>query len=386
MSKRRIYLDHAAGTPVAPEVAKAMEGCIKDVFGNPSSIHREGVSAKTALKDAREKVAKVLSVKADEIVFTGSGSESINLAILGTVRASKIKNPHIITTAIEHKAVLETAHTLEKEGVSITYLPVDINGLVKVADVLRAVKPETVLVSIMYANNEIGTVEPIIKIGSILKEKFPNVYFHTDACQAGGMLPLSVERMRVDLLTLNGSKIYGPKGVGALFVRRGTKIEPIIYGGGQEHKLRAGTENVVGIVGFALALELAEKLRKKESKRLTLLRDYLIKRILTEIPDTELNGHPKERLPGNVNISFKGIPGEKLVLYLDAKGVAVGTGSACETANPKPSHVILALGKSKESALSTIRFSLGRSTTKKDLDYVMSILPGIVEKLRKAPM
>ncbi len=378
---KKIYLDHAATTPLDPQVLKAMLPYLKEKYGNPSSLYQKGIESKEAVNEARKKVAKVLGGHKEEIIFTGSGTESDNLALRGTTRAYKKKGNHIITSQIEHHAVLNTAKALEKEGYEVTYLKVDKEGLVSLEDLEKAIKKETILVSIMYANNEIGTIEPIAEIGKMTKEK--GIIFHTDACQAAGALPLDVHRLKVDLLTLNGSKIYGPKGTGVLYIRRGVKIDPIITGGSQERNLRAGTENVAGIVGLAKALEIAETKRKIESKRLIKLRDYLIKGILTKIPRVILNGSQDKRLPNNINVSILDVEGESLILYLDKYGIQTSTGSACTSVNLEPSHVLLALGLPYEYAHGSLRLTLGKNTAKKDLDYVLKVLPQIVKKLRE---
>lgn len=390
------YLDNAAATSLDKRVLKAMTPYFSDIPANPSSLHAPGQAANAALKRARKSIAEHLNGHEDEIIFCSGGTESDNLAVLGTISAAAkfIKTnhgadavPHVITTAIEHHAVLEPLLHLQKTGaIELSLIHPDKDGLAAVDDVLLAVKKTTVLISVMYANNEIGTLQPIADIGrGILKYRKQNnsayPYFHSDACQAAGYLDLNVEKLHVDLLTLNGGKIYGPKGTGLLFVRRGTKIGAQILGGGQEKGLRSGTENVPGIVGLAKALEIAQQERIKESTRLTVLRDRLIKGLL-KIPKSRLNGHPIIRLPNNVNISFMDIEGEAAMLYLDAKGIACSTGSACASTSLDPSHVILALGMSYEAAHGSLRFSLGRQTTREQVDRVIKYLPGIVERLR----
>lgn len=390
------YLDNAAATSLDKRVLKAMMPYFSDIPANPSSLHAPGQAADAALKQARKSIAEHLNGHEDEIIFCSGGTESDNLAVLGTISASAkfIKTnhgagvvPHVITTAIEHHAVLEPLLHLQKTGaIELSLINPDKDGLVAVDDVLLAVKKTTVLISVMYANNEIGTLQPIAEIGKgVLKYRKQNnsvyPYFHSDACQAAGYLDLNVEKLHVDLLTLNGGKIYGPKGTGLLFVRRGTKIGAQILGGGQEKGLRSGTENVPGIVGLAKALEIAQQERIKESARLTVLRDRLIKGLL-KIPKSRVNGHPIMRLPNNVNISFMDIEGEAAMLYLDAKGIACSTGSACASTSLDPSHVILALGMSYEAAHGSLRFSLGRQTTREQVDRVIKHLPGIVERLR----
>jgi cysteine desulfurase len=323
----------------------------------------------------------VLNVKPDEIIFTGSGTESDNLAILGAARAHKDKGQHIITSKIEHKAVLESTRVLKREGFDITYLNVNSKGIVDLEELRSALREDTILVSIMYANNEIGTIQPIKEISSILKEN-GDIIFHTDACQAAGYLNITPNSLGVDLLTLDGSKIYGPKGVGCLFKSGNIRLEPIIIGGAQENKLRAGTENTPLIVGFAEALKLVDEDRGSESNRLTELRDYFIKEVKDKIKNTELNGHAKKRLPNNINISFSDVEGESIVLMLDGVGIAASTGSACASSDLEPSYVLVASGVPKERAHESVRFSMGRGTTKKDIDYVLSELPGVIKKLR----
>lgn len=392
---KEIYLDHASTTYLDPRVAGAMRPYLESEYGNPSSLHRKGRRAKEAVENARQTIAEILNCLPEEIIFTGSGSEAINLALLGTARANKNKGKHLIASKIEHHAVLNALGALEKEGFEVTYLDVDKYGLVKDDDVKKAIRPDTILISIMYANNEIGTIEPVEEIGKIIKEYKANSsnpkpynlnpmpFFMTDACQAAGALELNVKKLGVDMLAINGSKIYGPKGVGCLYVRKGIRPMPLVYGGGQENNLRSGTENVPGIVGLAKALEIAEKEREAENARLAKLRDYFIGRILKEIPKTVLNGHKTKRLPNNINISFLDIEGESALLYLDEKGICISTGSACTSTSLEPSHVITALGRPYEYAHGSLRFTLGRKTTKKDLDYVLEHLPKVVEKLRR---
>lgn len=384
-----IYLDHAAATPLDPRVLEAMQPLFAHDFGNPSSFHTLGVRAKDAVSDAREMIASLLRAHADEILFTSGGTESNNLAISGVLKRWQGSGvPHVITSAIEHHAVLEPLIAMErKKEIMLTILGVDRTGMVSVEALANAFTPETALVSIMTANNEIGTIQPIAEIGrEILKWRkaqssvYP--YLHTDACQATGFLDLDVEKSHADLLTLNGSKMYGPKGVGALYVRRGIKLQPFFVGGSQERNVRPGTENVPGIVGLAKAFELAQADRERESERLTVLRDKLALGLLS-IPKTILNGHPIDRLPNSVNISFIDIEGEAAVLYLDAEGIMASTGSACASTSLDPSHVILATGLSYEAAHGSIRFTLGHSTTEADIDKVIAVMPGIVQRLRE---
>lgn len=384
---KQSYLDHAATTYVDERVLKTMLPYFTDVFANPSSFHTMGLRAKEAVTEARGTVAKILNAREDEVIFCSGGTESDNLAIYGATRAHATKGKHVITTAIEHHAVLETLiHMDRTKEVELTILPVDKYGAVSVEDLEKALRPDTVLVSVMMANNEIGTIQPIGDIGrAILKWRKSNAtpypYFHSDACQAAGSMDLDVEKLHVDLLTVNASKIYGPKGVGILYVRRGVKIEPLIRGGGQERNLRSGTENVPGIIGFATALKLAQDEKEQENARLTALRDTLTRELL-KIPKTRLNGHPTDRLPNSVNVSFLDIEGEAAVLYLDAEGIYVSTGSACASTSLDPSHVILATGVSYEAAHGSIRFTLGKRTTMEDIEHVLQVMPGVVEKLR----
>ncbi len=389
--KRKIYLDYAATTPTDARVVRAMQPFFHTIYGNPSSLYEDGRIAKEALGEARSSIATVLHARPEEIFFTGSGTESDALAILGVMRAYPGK--HMITDTIEHHAVLYNAELLEKEGFPVTYLPVDREGFVDAKKIESVIRSDTVLISIMYANNEIGTIQPIAEIGTLVrrirKERMASgsqvpIWLHTDACQAAGYLDLDVEALGVDLLTLNGSKIYGPKGMGVLYRRRGVKIAPLWMGGGQEQKLRSGTENIGGIVGIAKALEIAEAHKNTENKRLEKLRDYFIKEVFARIPKIVLNGPEGERrLSNNVNISILDIEGEAMLLYLDAYGIEASTGSACDSATLDPSHVILGIGRPYEFAHASMRFTLGRATTKKDLDQVLQVMPGIVEKLRK---
>lgn len=385
---KKVYLDYASTTYLDKEVLKAMKPYFEKIYANPSSIHQEGRKAKYALYQAREKIARILNCQPTEIIFTGSGTESCNLAILGIAENFSEKKGHIITSKIEHSAVLKPCQKLEKQGFKVTYLPVGREGIVKISDLEKAIQPDTFLVSIMYANNEIGTIQPISEIGKLIKKlnikllAQSKIYFHTDACQAAGFLNLDVKKLGVNLLTLNGSKIYGPKGIGMLYVGQETPIKPLILGGVQEEGKRAGTENLAGILGFAKALELAQKDRKKESKRLTKLRDYLIFGIEKKIPKVVLNGHREKRLPNNVNVSILDIEGEAVLLWLDKYGILASTGSACDSQSLEPSHVILALNRPYEFAHGSLRFSLGKKTNKKDIDYLLKALPKIAKRLR----
>ena len=377
----KIYLDYAATTPIDPKVLKAMLPYLKKEFGNPSSIYNFGQKALRAVDEARQVVANFLDCSASEIVFTGSATEADNLAIFGVIKATKISKPHIITSQIEHHAVLEPCHELEKQGVEVTYLPVDKEGLVRVTDVKKAIKENTVLVSIMYANNEIGTVQPIAEISKVVT---PKILFHTDAAQAVNYLDCDVKKLGVDLLTLSSHKIYGPKGAGALFVKKGTKISPLIYGGGHEAGLRSGTENVAGIVGLSQALkEIQDPKIKIQNIKTKHFRDKIIKTILKIIPDVRLNGSSLQRLPNNVNLSFKGAEGEAIVIALDQKGIAVSTGSACSSKTLELSHVLLALGLLEEEIHGSLRITLGRYTTQKEIEKFFKVLPPIIERLRK---
>ncbi len=380
MTEHNVYMDNSATTRMLPEVKTEMDKYLCDLYGNPGSFHSIGLVIKEALKDARQRTATLLNARPNEIIFTGGGTESINMAIKGLAYKYEGKKKHIITTTMEHHAVLETCEYLETKGFEVTYLKVDHHGMVDPQAVKEAIREDTFLVSIMYANNEVGTVQPIAEIGAICKEK--GVKFHTDACQASGYLSLDTTALNVDLFTLNGSKVYGPKGVGLLYVKTGTVLEPLIHGGGQENNRRSGTENIPGIMAFAKALEIAQAHKAEEVPRLSALRDKFIKGVLNTIPKTILNGHPTERLPNNVNVSFLDIEGEAILLYLDAQGVYASSGSACTSKTLDPSHVILAMGVPYEFAHGSIRFSLGNETTEADVDYVLSILPKIIENLR----
>jgi len=376
----RIYLDYAATTPTHPLVLKAMLPWFTDGFGNPSSIHSFGQEAKGAIEEAREKVAGLIRAKSEEIVFTGSGTEADNFAIKGVAYAKEHKGKHIITTTIEHHAVIEPCKFLEKRGFKVTYLPVDKDGLIDPGEVKKAITDETILISVMHANNEIGTIEPIEEIAKIANER--EICLHTDAVQTVGHLPINLDELKVDLLSISAHKFYGPKGVGALYIRKGTKIVPFMHGGEQEHRRRASTQNVPGIVGFGKACELAQRKMVQEKERLEALRDKLISGILDRIDHVRLNGHPTQRLPNNVNISLEFVEGESILLNLDLVGIAASTGSACSSSVLEASHVLLALGLPHESAHSSLRLTLGQETTGKDIDYVLEKLPQIVKKLR----
>lgn len=381
MSDRMIYLDHAATTPARTEVVEAMLPYFSQKYGNPSSIYSIGRESKKAIEEARETVAKVIGAQPREIFFTGSGTEADNWAIKGVAYANRQKGKHIITTAIEHHAVLHTCQYLESEGFEVTYLPVDTDGLVTAEQVKAAIRPDTILISIMFANNEIGTIQPIAEIGKIAREK--NIYFHTDAVQAMGNVNINVEELNVDLLSMSAHKFYGPKGIGALYARKGVKITSFIHGGAQERGRRASTENVAEIVGLAKALELAAANMEQYNRKLIALRDRTIEEIQKNIPFVKLNGHRTKRLPGNVNFSFEFIEGESLLLMLDMKGIAASSGSACTSGSLDPSHVLLAIGLPHETAHGSLRITFGDDNSEADVDYLMEVLPPIVQRLRE---
>jgi len=376
----RIYLDYAATTPCAPEVVAAMLPFFSDRFGNPASMHTFGQENKGAVEEARERIASFLGAAPGEIVFTSGGTESNNTAVKGVAYARRGKGNHIITSPIEHHAVLEPCHFLEKEGFEITILPVDGDGLVDPDDVRKTITGKTILISVMHANNEIGTIQPIEEIGRIARER--GVYFHTDAVQTLGQLPFTVGELHVDLLSASAHKLYGPKGVGILFVKKGTRLTPFMHGGEQENRRRASTHNVPGIVGFAKAVELASEGMETEVRELTALRDRLITGLREGIEAVKLNGHSTRRLPNNVNISVAHVEGEGLLLSLDMLGIACSTGSACSSASLEPSHVLMALGLPHELAHGSLRFSLGRPTTAADIDRLLAVLPPVVQRLR----
>lgn len=379
---RRIYLDHSATTPVRNEVLEAMLPFLKnEAFGNPSSVYSYGREARNAVEEAREKVAALIGAGAREIYFTSGGTEADNLALLGTATAYENKGRHIITSSIEHHAVLDTLLYMQKHlGYKVTFLPVTPEGLVRVEDVEKAITPETVLISIMHVNNEVGTIQPIAEIGRIAREK--GVIFHTDAVQSAGKIPIHVEDMRVDILTASAHKIYGPKGVGCIYIRKGVKTKPLFHGGAQERKKRPGTENVPGIVGFGRAVELAGQEMDRESKRLTVLRDKLIDGIMNKVENVRLNGHRKNRLANNANFSFSFIEGEALLLGLDMKGICASSGSACSSGSLEPSHVLIAMGIPVEVAHGSVRMTLGRENTEEDIEYVLEVIPETVARLR----
>lgn len=377
---RKVYLDHSATTPVRAEVVELMNKYFTNVFGNASSVHAFGREARKGVENAREQIAGLIKAKPEEIFFTSGGTEADNMAIIGAALANKNKGNHIITTQIEHHAVLDTCKFLEKQGFEVTYLPVDETSMVNIDDVQKAIKEDTILITMMHANNEVGSILPIKEVGALAKEN--NILFHVDAVQSFGKLPIDVNEMNIDMLSASGHKIYGPKGIGCLFLRKGTKIQPLMYGGAQERKRRPGTENVPGIVGFGLAAELAGKEMEEENKRLTKLRDRLIKGILENIPYSQLNGHPTNRLPNNVNVSLRYIEGESLLLMLDLKGIAASSGSACTSGSLDPSHVLMSMGICHEIAHGSLRLTLGKINTEEDVDYVLEVLPEIVDKLR----
>ncbi|MEE8193935.1 MAG: cysteine desulfurase NifS [Dehalococcoidales bacterium] len=377
---KRIYLDYAATTPLHPEVVKAMLPYFSDAFGNPSSIYSYGQEARVALETARNSVAALIGARSEEVIFTGGGTEANNLALKGVACANEAKGNHIITTPIEHHAIIETCKFLEENGFRLTYLPVDEYGLVDPGDVKKAITAKTILISVMQANNEVGTIEPIAEIGKIAQEA--GVYFHSDAVQAVGHIPVDVAELGVDLLSVSAHKLYGPKGVGALYIRKGTRLAPLLHGGGQERGWRSGTENVPGIVGFGRAVELARQEMVREAPWLGYLRDKLIKGLLEGISDTRLNGHPLSRLPNSVNISVDFVEGESMCLNLDLEGICVSTGSACSSTSLEPSHVLLAIGLPPEQAHGSLRFTMGKWTTEDEIERVLAVLPGIVAKLR----
>jgi cysteine desulfurase len=377
---KRVYLDYAATTPCDLEVIKAMQPYFFDKFGNPSSIHSFGQEAKKAIEDAREIVDSFLGAKPEEIVFTCGGTESNNSAIKGVAYALSKKGNHIITSDIEHHAVSEPAKFLEKFGFKVTFVKVDKYGLIDPADIKKAITDKTILILVMHANNEIGTIEPISEIGKIAKGK--GVYFHTDAVQTVGHIPVNVDELNVDLLSLSAHKFYGPKGVGALYIRKGTRLERFLHGGGQERNRRGSTHNTPGIVGLAKALELCGENMQDEAQFQIRLRDRLIKELPEKIPEIYLNGHPQKRLPNNINFSVKYIEGESILLNLDMLGIAASTGSACTSESLEPSHVLLAIGLTHEIAHGSLRFSLGRWTKEEDIDYLLEHLPAIVRNLR----
>ena len=384
-----VYLDHAGTTALDPKVLEAMIPYFTEHFGNPSSIHTVGQEARYALDESRERVAQVLHCRAREVVFTGGGTESDNAAIHGVSTALRETGNHIITSSVEHHAVLHACQYLESQGFEVTYVPVDSNGMVQPESVYNAINERTTLVTIMYGNNEIGTINPIAAIAESVKKRAAElsrtIVFHTDAVQAAGYLSLDVAALGVDLLSLSGHKFHGPKGTGALYIKRGTPYLPLIHGGGQERERRSGTENIPGIIGFSLALEAANGVREKTSAHCAGLRNLIVESVLERIPASKLNGHPTQRLPNNANFSFTGIEGEPILLGLDMAGIAASSGSACSSGSLEPSHVLLALGQSAEVARGSLRLTLGRDNTEEEVEYLMGVLVELVQRLRQLP-
>ncbi len=377
---KKIYMDYAATTPVDPRVLEAMKPYFSKKYGNSMSLHRFGREAKETLENSRKTVASLMKANSEELIFTSGATESNNQVLKGISFANRKKGKHIIASEIEHHCILHSAEWLEKQGFEITYLPVDKYGLVNPEELEKGIRKDTILVSIMHANNEIGTVQPIKEIGKICSEK--GVYFHSDAAQSFGKIPIDVNKMNIDLLTINAHKMYGPKGVGALFIRKGVKIQPLLHGGGHESNLRSTTVNVAGIAGFAKAVEIQKKEMKQDEKKQVKFRDKMIKELL-KINNSHLNGHPKKRLPNNVNLWFAFIEGESLIITLDDKGIAASTGSACSSDSLQPSHVLLAIGLKAQEAHGSLRLSIGKYTTKQDVDYVLDGMSGVVKNLRK---
>jgi len=377
---KRVYLDYAATTPPDPRVIEAMSSAFSEVWWNPSSIHACGQEARSAVEEARSKVAALIGTQSNEVFFTSGGTEADNWALKGIAHANRARGNHIITCTIEHHAILESCKFLEELGYSVTCVPVDRLGMVNPEDIRKAITPKTVLVSIMHANNEVGTIQPIAEIAGMAHAA--GAYFHTDAVQAVGHIPVDVNKMGVDMLSMSAHKLYGPKGIGALYIRSGTKISPIIHGGGQERQGRSGTENVPGIIGFGKAAELAQAEMEEEARRLIVLRDRLIKGILGTIDHTRLNGHATSRLPNNVNISFEFVEGEAVCLNIDLAGICSSTGSACSSESMEASHVLLAMGLSPELARGSLRLSLGRWSTEADVNQVLQTLPPVLSRLR----
>jgi len=378
---RRVYMDHSAGMPVDPEVVEAMLPYFTQQYGNPSSLHSWGNEARKAMEDARSKIVALVGAKRnEEIFFTSGGTESNNLAIRGVAYRNKDKGNHIITTTIEHMSVMNTCKSLMKEGYNVTYIPVDKHGVVGLQSLEKAITDKTILVSVMYANGEIGTIQPVREIGEIAHRK--GALLHVDAVAAAGQVPINVEKENIDLMSISSNDMYGPRGVGALYGKTGTRIQPIIHGGGQERGLRSGTENLPAVVGMGKAAEISKAEIKTEGERLSRLRDKLIKGVIESIPSSFLNGHPTQRLPNNANIRFSYIEGESLILSLDMIGVACSSGSACTSKTLEPSHVLLAIGLKHEEAHGSLLFTLGKQNTEEDVDYVTNALPDIVKRLR----
>ena len=384
-----VYLDHAGTTALDPKVLEAMVPYFTQHFGNPSSIHSVGQEARYVLDESRERVAQVLNCRAREVVFTGGGTESDNSAIHGVATALRETGNHIITSSVEHHAVLHACQHLESQGFEITYVPVDADGMVQPESVYNAINERTTLVSIMYGNNEIGTINPISEIAKSVKKRAAEltrtIVFHTDAVQAAGYMSLDVAELGVDLLSLSGHKFHGPKGTGVLYIKRGIPYLPLIHGGGQERERRSGTENIPGIIGFSLALEAANAARENASAHCAGLRDLIVESVLERIPGSKLNGHPTQRLPNNANFSFTGIEGEPILLGLDMAGIAASSGSACSSGSLEPSHVLLALGQSAETARGSLRLTLGRDNTEEEVEYLMGVLVELVQRLRQLP-
>lgn len=378
---KKVYMDNNATTRTREEVVEVMTPYFGEIYGNASSIHQFGRVARTAVDSARQKVALLLGAASpEEIIFTSGGTEADNFAIKGVAAALRSKGNHIITSTIEHHAVLNTCKALAREGFDVTFVGVDEYGVVKLDELKKAITGKTILITIMYANNEMGTIQPVEEIGAIAKER--GIYFHTDAVQAVGKLPIDLKRANIDLLSMSGHKLHGPKGIGALYIKKGTKITPQMLGGHHEMGKRAGTENVPGIVGLGVACELAAKELTAESKKLTELREYFYKGITSRIEDVRLNGHPTKRLPNTLNIGFKYLEGESIILNLDMEGVGVSTGSACTSGSLEPSHVLTAMGIDPAETQGSVRFSLSRDNTKEDVDYVLGVLPPIIKRLR----
>lgn len=378
---KRVYFDHAATTPTDPVIAKTVFEYMTEVFGNPGSVHSFGRQARQAVDVAREQVAQLINAQTVEIFFTSGGTEADNIALKGVAYANRNRGNHIITSAVEHHAVLEPCEQLKKEGFDVTVLPVDEYGRVSVETVKNAIKPETILISIMFANNEVGTIQPIAEIGALARER--KIYFHTDAVQAVGNWPIDVKEMNIDLLTMSGHKFNAPKGIGALYVRKGVRLRSVQQGGGQERHLRPGTENVPGIVGLGMAAEKARLGMAEKVRYTTRLRDRLLSGILATVPEIKVNGHPTERLPGNVNVSVIYVEGESLLLNLDMKGIAASSGSACTSGSLDPSHVLLAMGLDHATAHGSLRLTLGDDNTEEDVDYFLAEFPAIVDRLRR---